>query len=91
VAVAHSSSILISSDTAMSLKKYTVVQFLPNERKKEVEVEIVPSSWIKFDTKRCAWPQKSGAALNTLQKSGKSPDSTWKEFPYDKILYSIIY
>jgi hypothetical protein len=71
----------------MTENKFSIVQFPPHERTKEVEVEIVPTSWIKVDPKTCYWPSKcSGATLKKLQKAAQLPSPQWNEHPFDKIL-----
>jgi hypothetical protein len=58
----------------MTEKKFSILQFSPHGRAKKVEVEIVPTSWIKVDAKTYYWPSKcSGATLKKLQKADQLP------------------
>jgi hypothetical protein len=67
---------------------FSIVQFPGSERTNEVEVEIVPTSWINLETKSVLWPPSTvtGAALKKLQKTAKDPCTSWKEFPFTKVL-----
>jgi hypothetical protein len=64
----------------MSVSKYSIVKFPGSGRKQDIEIEIVPTNWIRSD-KHCYWPPHSGAALKKLQKDGAPLLPTWKVFP----------
>jgi hypothetical protein len=54
----------------MSSSHFSIVQFPGSERTNEVEVEIVPTSWINLETKSVLWPPSTvtGAALKNCRR-----------------------
>ncbi len=66
-------------------KQYCIVEFY-SESEESNPVDVVPHTWIDFNTKYVSWPPKTGTAVRSAVKKRHPPSPNWSLHRFTRVL-----